>query len=226
VQRVSARVIHRVLLKTGKLSSLCTYVLGPNRFEFQAIDGRRRDLQTNEGKSRKHERYFVCNALATGFMQSWPRGWEMKDYIDLARRPFLYFFLAIRKGGKRSGYCSSRRETKSVRQKSVVPTRPQPTHPTHQTNQPVKKKETSVVGAKWPTKRSARKPFSGLTSCNVRPGAAWFQGYLHRVLLKTETSCLCTYRLQSPTLLEFRGNIADAIYIERSNSRAHERYFV
>jgi hypothetical protein len=38
--------------------------------------------------------------LATGSC-NWRRGWEMKDYIDLAQRPFLYFWrlATLRSGG-------------------------------------------------------------------------------------------------------------------------------
>jgi hypothetical protein len=46
--------------------------------------------------------YFVCNALGYRLMQLAAKRMEMKDYIHLAQRPFLYFFgdytSGVRKG--------------------------------------------------------------------------------------------------------------------------------
>jgi hypothetical protein len=75
----------------------------------------------------------------------------MKDYIDLARRPFLHFWLGVRKGGKGQDTVRRDEKTKSVASKKCRPNENQPTiQPTKPTNQS-KKKKLSVVGAKWPT---------------------------------------------------------------------------
>jgi hypothetical protein len=70
----------------------------------------------------------------------------MKDYIDLARRPFLYFWrLAthlVSARGKGQDTVRRDEKTKSV-VKSVVPTRTNQTKPIQPTkpNQPVKKRK-------------------------------------------------------------------------------------
>jgi hypothetical protein len=136
----------------------------PIAFEFrERIDGRRRDLQMNEGKKRQTPDVLCFASSWLQALQLWPRGWEMKDYTFCAR-PFLYFFGDwLHSVSVRSGSCSSRRETKSV-VKSVVPTRTvQPTtiQPT-KTNQPVKKQKLvgPRVGAKNLPKRRQETFFS------------------------------------------------------------------
>jgi hypothetical protein len=56
----------------------------------EAIDGRRRDLQMNEGNSRNHGCTFG-SALGYRLMQLAAKRMG-NEYIDLAQRPFLYFF--------------------------------------------------------------------------------------------------------------------------------------
>jgi hypothetical protein len=124
----------------------------------EAIDGRRRDFQMNEGKRQNLRCTFVCNALGYRLMQLAPRGWEMKDTFGAEA---ISLFLAI-------GYtlCPQVRilfvETR--KRKVSKKCRPnQPTNqPTHQTNQPVKK--TKLSGPGWGAKnllkrRQVRKPF-------------------------------------------------------------------
>jgi hypothetical protein len=62
-------------------------------------------LQMNEGNSRNTSDTFVSVLLATHAIGGQED--EMKDYIDLAQRPFLYFWrLATRCPEVGSGSCS------------------------------------------------------------------------------------------------------------------------
>jgi hypothetical protein len=114
--------------------------------------------------------------LATGSCNWRPRGWEMKDYIHLARRHFFTFgdwlHIGVRKG---KGQDPVRRDekTKSV-VKSVVkrPANQPPIQPTKPTNQSKKQKLGPGWGAKNLLKRrQVRKPFFlGPNLSFVRPG--------------------------------------------------------
>jgi hypothetical protein len=95
--------LHRVLLKTGKTElSLCTYVRfrSPSLFEFQAIDGRRRDFRWTKAKAKSTDVLLFAMLLATGSCN-----WRQEDGnegLHLAQRPFLYFgdwlHIGVRKG--------------------------------------------------------------------------------------------------------------------------------
>jgi hypothetical protein len=151
--------LHRVLLKTGKTElSLCTYVRfrSPSLFEFQAIDGRRRDFRWTKAKAKIYGCTFVCNALGYRLMQLAAKRMG-NEGLHLAQRPFLYFgdwlHIGVRKGW---GQDTVRRDEKT---KSVVkvssqrdqPTTIQPTKPTSQ------KTKTSQArgGSKESTKAQA-----------------------------------------------------------------------
>jgi hypothetical protein len=126
----------------------------------EAIDGRRR-IFANERRQKveQNERYLCLQCSGYRLMQ-FGRG-EKWNYIDLARRPFLYFFgdwLHIR-CPKGKGQILSRRETKSV-VKSVVPTRPANQPPTNPPNQPTSQNKNlsgpaAKVGSKESTKAQA-----------------------------------------------------------------------
>jgi hypothetical protein len=117
----------------------------PSLLSSEAIDGRRRDLQMNEGKVEQTTDTLFAVLLATGSCNWRPRGWE-NDYIDLRRGHFFTFCDWLHSVSAGSGSCSSRRENEKCRQVSSQRDSQPTTHPTHQTNQPVKKQNLSGPG--------------------------------------------------------------------------------
>jgi hypothetical protein len=131
----------------------------PSLLSSEAIDGRRRF--PDERRQQSSTRVLCLSALGYRLMQLAAK--RMKDYIDLARRPFLYFFgdwLHIRcPQGRGQDPVRRDEKTKSV-VKSVVtrPANQPPIQPTKPTNQ--SKTVGPRVGSKESTKRrQVRKPF-------------------------------------------------------------------
>jgi hypothetical protein len=158
VRRVSAGGYLHSFAKTGKTElSLCTYVLGPHRFGFR---GNRwtstRFADERRQKSKITSILWFALLLATGSCNWRPKRMEMKDYIDLAQRPFLLLWRLATLRCPQEGQ-DLFVETRKRKCQSVVPTRTsQPTcQPRKPTNRSKQKTSSGPVGAKSLLKRRA-----------------------------------------------------------------------